>query len=190
MDGAALDVVELIIDGFKYESAPRCRYRYRRPRNKRPHKGERRCIAISEINDFCRRHYLKSLNEKQAMKNPPVEVTKRTYRSYLVSPRWKETRRRFFKSGMWRQQEKKCFCCYEESEYYHLHHKTYHRTGDEHLTDLVAVCPGCHEMIELAVKFKKRGKVKRRWSFPKRLKKMIRERGKKKAYAYCKRKFA
>lgn len=60
------------------------------------------------------------------------------YRAYLKSPEWRSKRAKVLdRAGGW------CERC-RTRRALHIHHKTYARLGDEKLTDLEALCAGCH----------------------------------------------
>ena len=61
------------------------------------------------------------------------------YDQYMKSPQWKKKRKLvmiFF--------DHKCAIC-NKSGRLEAHHRTYQRLGAELLTDLIPLCPGCHE---------------------------------------------
>ena len=70
-----------------------------------------------------------------------------SYQSYLRSPHWKDLRRRFFKSKLFRG---RCDVCGNPDVRLSVHHKTYKRLGREWLMDLMAVCDGCHGKVHEA----------------------------------------
>jgi hypothetical protein len=63
------------------------------------------------------------------------------YHAYLCSPEWNVKRVAVMqRAGEW------CERC-KKSKPRHVHHATYIRKYAEELTDLLGVCPGCHEFI-------------------------------------------
>ena len=63
------------------------------------------------------------------------------YRQYLASPEWKEIRRQ-----IWGRCEGWCESCGDELKAgWAPHHLTYDRIFHEDLTDLIALCRGCHQ---------------------------------------------
>lgn len=68
-----------------------------------------------------------------------------SYREYLESGHWQDTRRRYWASD----QPHDCIC--GETEGLQLHHMTYQRIGREALTDLTPLCGRCHSMIHALV---------------------------------------
>lgn len=73
-----------------------------------------------------------------------------TYDEYLSSPHWLRLRELYRHSG----RPQACIC--GEAESLHLHHITYDRVGAEELTDLIALCPGCHTAIH---ELERRGEI-------------------------------
>jgi hypothetical protein len=69
-----------------------------------------------------------------------AELSFATYGDYLKSSCWARTKRRFRASQM----PQECICGDDEV---HLHHMTYERLGAESLSDLIALCRRCHEMV-------------------------------------------
>ena len=64
------------------------------------------------------------------------------YSAYLASPHWLRLKDRFYTSPSYTGQ---CLACGTAGERLDVHHVTYERLGREHLTDLVALCRGCHQ---------------------------------------------
>lgn len=68
------------------------------------------------------------------------------YDAYIRSAAWRAKRRAFFASAL-----PSARCCYVCSAPrrpgFHVHHRTYTRFGMERLTDLVGLCPSCHEEL-------------------------------------------
>ena len=63
------------------------------------------------------------------------------YDTYMKSAKWKKTRKRsliFY--------DNRCAICYRHGRL-EVHHRTYKRLGAEILSDLVPLCPGCHEIF-------------------------------------------
>ena len=68
-------------------------------------------------------------------------MSKKKYQDYLQSAEWREKRRMIL--DYW---DNRCVVC--NSDYkVELHHRTYKRTGEEKLTDLVPLCKQCHMHI-------------------------------------------
>jgi hypothetical protein len=74
-----------------------------------------------------------------------------SYRDYLRSHSWFKLRDRYWASP---DTPKACMC--GETEGLELHHKTYHRVGEEKLSDLLPLCGNCHAMIHV---LERRGEV-------------------------------
>ena len=64
----------------------------------------------------------------------------RTYNDYLKSAKWRTMR-----SLVMERDNGTCRRCSSQAE--HVHHLNYDRVGDESMSDLVAVCSGCHKWI-------------------------------------------
>lgn len=73
-----------------------------------------------------------------------------SYGDYLRSPRWQDTRRRYWASEL----PKDCMC--GETEALQLHHLTYERVAEEQLGDLTPLCKRCHKMIHI---LERRGEI-------------------------------
>lgn len=69
--------------------------------------------------------------------------SKSEYYSYLRSPEWQETRKRFWRSKL----PKLCYVCGCDDVPLDLHHRSYKTLGCESLTHLVLVCRSCHNEI-------------------------------------------
>jgi hypothetical protein len=71
-------------------------------------------------------------------------VTRTEYATYLLSPEWQRRRaeRVRFAGG-------RCELCFGIGRI-EVHHRTYERVGAELLTDLIALCEGCHERFHQA----------------------------------------
>ena len=65
-----------------------------------------------------------------------------TYQEYLKSDHWKNIRRRYFRSKLY----KGCYICGSRTNI-QIHHKTYKRFGREWLNDLLALCTDCHKEV-------------------------------------------
>lgn len=95
-----------------------------------------------------------------------------SYAAYLCSGHWKDVRRRYSESD--RPQD--CKCGRPGTQ---LHHLTYERLGAEEMTDLEAMCKGCHRALERPKRRKKKrpragymqGKARRRREHARRTKK-------------------
>lgn len=68
----------------------------------------------------------------------------KTYRDYLSSRRWKQTRERFYADP---HTPKACLC--GDDTNLDLHHLTYERLGNEDLEDLHPLCPTCHNAVHV-----------------------------------------
>ena len=72
------------------------------------------------------------------------------YEAYINSDEWADKRRDFLASGL---PTHECQACGKPRETgFHVHHRTYQRLGNEHLTDLVLLCPRCHQDLHRAHK--------------------------------------
>ena len=63
------------------------------------------------------------------------------YDEYLRTERWTKKAKRCKGGAGW-----KCQIC-NNSPPLHVHHRTYKNRGNEHWSDLIAVCIECHKMI-------------------------------------------
>ena len=75
-----------------------------------------------------------------------------TYRDFLASPQWKETRRRFL------ELHPSCFVCGSPVGV-QPHHRTYKRVGQErtrdyYRSDLVTLCRTCHGLTHRVARFR------------------------------------
>ncbi len=68
-----------------------------------------------------------------------IEQRQREYDGYLQSQSWFKTRSRIILRAAGR-----CERCHTANTLLEVHHLTYARRGHELYTDLVAVCPTCH----------------------------------------------
>jgi len=66
------------------------------------------------------------------------------YQQYLKSSKWKILRLRALQRDSYT-----CQHCKTEGDTnsLHVHHLTYKRLGDEHLDDLLTLCPTCHKKV-------------------------------------------
>ena len=75
-----------------------------------------------------------------------------TYKGYMASKKWKESKARYWASRC----PKTCYGCGISGTIHaplDLHHRTYRRMwGKEHLTDLVPVCRPCHDRVHAFIK--------------------------------------
>jgi 5-methylcytosine-specific restriction endonuclease McrA len=62
------------------------------------------------------------------------------YHSYLQSEAWNQKRKKRLAKDKYRCQD-----CGVEGVPLHVHHRTYKRLGRERMSDLVSVCPSCHD---------------------------------------------
>ena len=67
-------------------------------------------------------------------------MKKKAYNRYRKSARWQTKRRTILKCARY-----KCWKCGRPAT--QVHHETYKRIGKERLSDLTAVCGGCHKRI-------------------------------------------
>lgn len=67
----------------------------------------------------------------------------KSYGDYLRSPHWRKLRAAYRASDL----PQTCIC--GEDEDTQLHHITYERVGDERLSDLVPLCPSCHNLVHV-----------------------------------------
>ena len=84
------------------------------------------------------------------------------YDAYLHTLHWKNKRRHIYKI-----RNKTCEKCGKKinnGETYNVHHKNYKRVGNEKDTDLMLLCPKCHEKIH-----KVQDQAKKMFNFFKRL---------------------
>lgn len=65
-----------------------------------------------------------------------------TYKEYLKTNHWKNTKDRMYKS----KYKYECYCC-GTKKLLQLHHKSYNRVGNEKLNDLIWLCGGCHNLV-------------------------------------------
>lgn len=65
---------------------------------------------------------------------------RRDYRKYLKSPEWAAKRIQIIV-----RDNRQCQHCRVGGKYLQVHHKTYDRFGAELLTDLITLCPTCHQ---------------------------------------------
>jgi 5-methylcytosine-specific restriction endonuclease McrA len=72
-----------------------------------------------------------------------LSMTKNEYQKYLKSSHWRDVKRRFRRSKLYRDT---CYICGKKG-CLHLHHKSYKRLGSERLTDLVQLCSTCHREV-------------------------------------------
>lgn len=63
------------------------------------------------------------------------------YSDYLKSKSWGEKRKSVLKRADYR-----CMVCYSDTKL-DVHHRTYKRIFKEKLTDLIALCEGCHKLF-------------------------------------------
>ena len=89
-----------------------------------------------------------------------------TYRDYLKTDHWKNTRERYKQSKF----KYKCIACGTDKKL-NLHHKSYKRVGNERLTDLVWLCEECH----LKVHVKEKESTKNLWTVTRKVSKKIRK---------------
>ena len=64
------------------------------------------------------------------------------YPQYLASEEWKARRKRHLRSVGYR-----CQVCNAQGVVLDVHHRTYLRRGEEHYTDLLALCRTCHDLF-------------------------------------------
>jgi hypothetical protein len=83
------------------------------------------------------------------------------YDSYLKSDHWKDTRARFYSSGLYKG---RCECCWKRNKPLDIHHKSYRRIGKEKLNDLIALCRDCHFRLHDLVGTLHHGRPVRLWT--------------------------
>lgn len=66
------------------------------------------------------------------------------YKAYLKSAHWFNLRKSKIK---WHGCKATCAVCGKESSMVQLHHVSYKHLGDERPSDLVVLCPECHEKV-------------------------------------------
>lgn len=63
------------------------------------------------------------------------------YHAYIQSPAWAKKRAQY-----WATVERCCQAC-RLTQDLHVHHMTYDRFKNEHLSDLIGLCQYCHELV-------------------------------------------
>lgn len=83
-----------------------------------------------------------------------MRLPKSQYRAYIQSEAWRQKRRDFFASNLWRTypagKRAGKFVCYAcgSDERLDIHHRSYARLGNERISnDLICVCRSCHNRI-------------------------------------------
>ena len=71
----------------------------------------------------------------------------KSYEAYLASPHWKEFRVRYAKD-----ENQRHYCLHCKDVNYILHHITYERLGEELITDVMSLCPKCHDRLHFRIK--------------------------------------
>ena len=66
------------------------------------------------------------------------------YERYLKTKKWKNLAKRVRQRA-----NNRCQHC-NTTGLLHVHHKTYERVGNERITDLIALCPACHEIEHIS----------------------------------------
>jgi hypothetical protein len=88
---------------------------------------------------------------KGSIQQTGVSARKRAYIAFIKSPQWRAYRAAWWEEYDRRNRIRKCYCCDKPqaaiTRALQLHHRTYERLGQERYTDLVAVCPVCHDWI-------------------------------------------
>ena len=92
-----------------------------------------------------------------------------TYQKYLNSIHWKNLKKRFKNSKIFKH---KCYCCLKTNRPISIHHKSYKRLGDEPLNHLIALCQECHELVHKTFKGKTSQKVNL-WNISKKIRKKM-----------------
>lgn len=81
-------------------------------------------------------------SKKKAEKPKRMGGNQAWYRNvYLVSPHWRETRKKKLE-----QVGNKCQRCKRKDQPLDVHHKTYARLGRERMSDLEVLCRECHDL--------------------------------------------
>jgi 5-methylcytosine-specific restriction endonuclease McrA len=79
------------------------------------------------------------------------------YRLYIQSDAWRAKRELYFASNL----PQFCWGCdVPKKSGFHMHHKTYKNLGVEKLTDLILLCPDCHQTVHTlhkTPKYQKKG---------------------------------
>lgn len=83
-------------------------------------------------------------------------MKKINYYEYIKSEEWKQTRKRFYSSKMYKvlceNGKWSCYCCGTKDKPLDLHHRSYKRLGRENISlDLVPVCRECHNEIHKCI---------------------------------------
>jgi 5-methylcytosine-specific restriction endonuclease McrA len=102
---------------------------------------------------------LNQLRDKVSKSSTAVKKEKdykQFYHNYLSSKAWKEKKRLFRESRYSKGECRICGC----KEQLHIHHKTYERVTVERLTDLVELCPICHNNVHKIIKYIRKHKIK------------------------------
>lgn len=68
--------------------------------------------------------------------------TAHSYEEYLQTKHWL-----LLREAIYVKRNKQCEICHKELKTYHVHHKYYTRIGFERESDLMLLCPKCHENI-------------------------------------------
>lgn len=71
-----------------------------------------------------------------------IEARQLEYQTYLATPTWQQKRQQILLRAAGR-----CEKCHAANTLLEVHHLTYARRGAELETDLVALCPACHEEV-------------------------------------------
>jgi hypothetical protein len=105
-----------------------------------------------------------------------------SYREYLFSGHWAQTKARFRASKFCRN---RCYCCESERRQIHIHHRSYKRFGRERLGDFVELCDECHATIhEMLDRFQGSRPIDL-YTAAKRLRRIVRSRGRRGAYRWA-----
>lgn len=65
------------------------------------------------------------------------------YSKYIKSPQWEAKRQLYFQNF-----GKYCKACHQTRGPIHVHHMTYERLGRELMSDLISLCPSCHNEVD------------------------------------------
>lgn len=110
-----------------------------------------------------------------------------SYSSYLQSSKWKNTKKKLFKSKLVKRVDSIAVCSVcESSNKLNVHHRTYKNLGNEKMRDLVVLCELCHEKAHDIEKYTNHSL----YNSHKKIKKIFKENvGSGKKYAKERRKF-
>lgn len=73
------------------------------------------------------------------------------YKQYIKSDEWKVKRESAIKNA-----NGKCQLCGKDTSFFDVHHNSYKNLGNEPLSDIVALCSGCHKDYHFTKKLSRR----------------------------------